>query len=51
MQSDNISEKKATNLNKNKVIDEGGRPETENPENDNTDASKNNGASDARNEG
>lgn len=51
MQSDSVSEKKSTNLNENKVIDEGGRPETENPENDNTDASKNNGASDARNEG
>lgn len=45
---ENVDENK--NLNKEEVIDEGGRPEVDNPENDNTDASKNLGASDARNE-
>lgn len=51
MKTDNISENRKTNLNENKVLDEGGAPKVENPENDNTDASQNDGSSDARNEG
>ena len=56
MNSENINDHKQERLKESKKItdvddlDEGGRPEVENPENDNTDASKNLGESDARNE-